>query len=254
MTHVIAYLRVSQGNKDVEKQKFVIIEYASQLDLTNITFVQDVVSSRTHWKGRKIGEVVSNLNYGDILIAAETTRLGKNALEVLEIQQEVLARSAILHIVKENIVIGNLGQTENERILQKITVDFLNNMSRVERAFTSKYTKDALEKKKAEGVKLGRPKGSESVWMLDYHYKQVFELMKKGIAVPQILKVIADEGEKPLTNQIFYLWIRKWGIEPIGFFSKADERSIQKYFDQIEAARPKIKAFLEKHDKKSRTT
>jgi len=151
MSKVTAYLRVSQGDQDVENQKFGILAYANKIGLSSIIFVEDVITSRVNWKARKIGDIVTNLGQGDILLVSEATRLGRSSLEVLEIQQEVLARFAILHIVKENIIIGNTGQTEIERILQKTLLALLGSMGEMERAFISRRTKEALDKKKAEG-------------------------------------------------------------------------------------------------------
>lgn len=254
MSKVIAYLRVSQGDQDVENQKFGILEYANKMGFSNITFVEDVITSRVYWKARKIGDIVTDLGQGDILLVAETTRLGRSALEVLEIQQEILTRFAILHIVKENIVIGNAGQTEIERIMQKTMLTLLGSMGEMEHAFISKRTKEALAKKKAEGVTLGRPVGAETIWTLDRKYKQLLDLMKKGISVASMLKLIADEGEKPTGNSTFYLWAKRWNIDPIGNMSQASEDEIATYFKQIEEARPKIKAFLERMEKKKNPT
>ena len=48
MPKVIAYLRVSQGDQDVENQKFGILEYANKLGLTNVDFIEDVITSRVY--------------------------------------------------------------------------------------------------------------------------------------------------------------------------------------------------------------
>jgi len=250
MPKVIAYLRVSQGDQDVENQKFGILEYANKLGLTNVDFIEDVITSRVYWKARKIGDTINSLERGDILLVSETTRLGRSSLEVLEIQQEILTRFAILHIVKENIIIGNTGQTEIERILQKTLLGLLGSMGEMERAFISKRTKEALDKKKADGVVLGRPKGVDTIWTLDRKYKQMLDLMKKGISIPNMLKIVADEGEKPQMPKMFYLWARRWNIEPIGIMSQASDAEIATYFQQIDEARPKIKAFLEQMENK----
>jgi len=250
MPKVIAYLRVSQGDQDVENQKFGILEYANKLGLTNVNFIEDVITSRVYWKARKIGDIINSLERGDILLVSETTRLGRSSLEVLEIQQEVLTKFAILHIVKENILIGNAGQTNIEQIIQKTMLSLLGNMGEMERAFISKRTKEALDKKKADGVVLGRPKGGDTIWTLDRKYKQMFDLMKKGISIPNMLKIVADEGEKPQTTKMFHLWIKRWNIKPIGIMSQASETEIANYFQQIDETRPKIKAFLERMESK----
>jgi len=250
MPKVIAYLRVSQGDQDVENQKFGILEYANKLGLTNVDFIEDVITSRVYWKARKIGDIINSLERGDILLVSETTRLGRSSLEVLEIQQEVLTKFAILHIVKENILIGNAGQTNIEQIIQKTMLSLLGNMGEMERAFISKRTKEALDKKKADGVVLGRPKGGDTIWTLDRKYKQMFDLMKKGISIPNMLKIVADEGEKPQTTKMFHLWIKRWNIKPIGIMSQASETEIANYFQQIDETRPKIKAFLERMESK----
>jgi len=97
---------------------------------------------------------------------------------------------------------------------------------------------------------LGRPKGGDTIWTLDRKYKQMFDLMKKGISIPNMLKIVADEGEKPQTAKMFHLWIKRWNIKPIGIMSQASESEIATYFQQIEEARPKIKAFLERMESK----
>lgn len=240
---VYAYLRVSQGDQDTKNQEHAVLQYANTHGFVNVEMVHDVVTSRLNWRSRKIGELIDKLVEGDVLLCSEATRLGRSALEVLEIQKEVLERQAILHIIKEGLVVGNAGQTEIERILQKTMLSLLGSIGEMERAFISRRTKEALAKKKSEGMVLGRPKGVESVWELDTKVDQVVLYLKKGLSIPNILKLVAEDGKKPQTARMFYLWAKRWGIKNQKVEILPEEMK-RDYFYSLDKAQEKVHSFL----------
>jgi len=59
----------------------------------------------------------------------------------------------------------------------------------IERELISQRTKEALRRRKAEGKPLGRPKGSRSSSLDNYH-DQIKELIEKGVSISSIAKII----------------------------------------------------------------
>jgi len=59
----------------------------------------------------------------------------------------------------------------------------------IERELISQRTKEALQRRKAEGKPLGRPKGSYSS-KLDKYKEQIDEFLSKGVSISSIAKII----------------------------------------------------------------
>lgn len=61
----------------------------------------------------------------------------------------------------------------------------------IERNLISQRTKEALARKKAEGVQLGRPKGKKSThYKLTSKEKTIIELHEKGLSKSKIAKIL----------------------------------------------------------------
>lgn len=189
-TKTIAYIRVSTTDQDVANQKHGILEYANRAGITGIEFVEDTVSSRVEWHDRKIGKIISDMRAGDILLVSEATRLGRSPLEVLEMQRDIVRKSCIVHIIKENLVIGISGKSEIEKAQQEMMLVLLGAMGKMERAFISVRTKEALAAKKAAGAKLGRPRGKQLTVRLDPKKKEIEDLLKKKIPITNIARIL----------------------------------------------------------------
>jgi DNA invertase Pin-like site-specific DNA recombinase len=72
----------------------------------------------------------------------------------------------------------------------KITATVLGLAAEIEREFISARTKEALAKRKAEGVQLGRPKGKAKKVKLDEHEKDIRRYLKLGISKRSIAKLV----------------------------------------------------------------
>lgn len=104
---------------------------------------------------RKLGKLLKRMKRGDILICSELSRLGRNLLMIMGVLNECMNRDIQVWTIKDNY---RLGSDINSKVLA-----FAFGLSaEIERNLISQRTKEALVRKRAEGVILCRPKGSKS--------------------------------------------------------------------------------------------
>ncbi len=182
MSKTYAYIRVSTGRQDLKNQKFAILEYANDKKLGNVEFLEETVSGKVSWKKRKLKDLIDKLEKGDNLIVAEISRLGRSMLEIMELLNVLLQKGVNIHIVKGNYEL-------KDDIQSKVLAFTFSLASEIERELISQRTKEALAKIKAEGKKLGRPKGSYSS-KLDKKKEYIKELLDKGVSMASIAKIL----------------------------------------------------------------
>jgi len=177
-----AYIRISTDKQDLENQKFAILQYANNKKLGNVEFIEEAVSGRISWKNRKLKDLIDNLQSGDSLIVAELSRLGRSMLEIMELLSILLRKGVNVYVVKGNYEL-------KDDLQSKVLTFAFSLASEIERELISQRTKEALAKRKAEGKKLGRPKGSYSS-KLDEKKEYIKELLDKGVSVASIAKIL----------------------------------------------------------------
>ena len=172
MTRNIAYLRVSTIDQDLEKNKAQILHLANDKNLGKVEFVEEKVSGRVNWRERKIGEIINQLSAGDSVLLSEFSRLGRSMLECMEIIAIATQKGIKMYTVKG-------GWQLDDTIQSKVMAMVFSMVAEIERDLISKRTKEALQTKKASGVKLGRPKGAGKS-KLDKYKVEIDALMKNG--------------------------------------------------------------------------
>ncbi|MEA5259154.1 recombinase family protein [Arcicella aquatica] len=172
MTRNIAYLRVSTIDQDLEKNKAQILHLANDKNLGKVEFVEEKVSGRVNWRERKIGEIINQLSAGDVVLLSEFSRLGRSMLECMEIIAIATQKGIKMYTVKG-------GWQLDDTIQSKVMAMVFSMVAEIERDLISKRTKEALQTKKASGVKLGRPKGAGKS-KLDKYKVEIEALMKNG--------------------------------------------------------------------------
>ena len=100
-----AYLRVSTHTQDVENQKLSVLDYCNSQGIAPIEFVEDTTSGRRSWRDREIGRLLETADAGDVLVAAEVSRLARSTLQVLELLQAAADRGVTVHIAKNRMVL-----------------------------------------------------------------------------------------------------------------------------------------------------
>ena len=91
---IYGYIRVSTEQQNTVNQKHEISTFAEKNQLKIDKWVDETISSRKPLKERKLGSLIKKLKKGDILIASELSRLGRNLMEVMGILQNAWKTSA----------------------------------------------------------------------------------------------------------------------------------------------------------------
>ena len=160
-----AYLRVSTDQQDVDNQRHGILEYANTHSIAGLQFVEDNASGKVKWKERKLGDLLlKTMQVGDTVLFAEVSRMARSTLQVLEILEQCADK--------------------------KITAIVLGLAAEIDREMISMRTKEALAKRKAAGVVLGRPKGKAKKLKLDKHSKDIRRYLEMDLSKTAICKLV----------------------------------------------------------------
>ncbi len=177
---VIGYLRVSTGDQELANQRLGILELANRHGW-KVTFIEETVSGMTSYKERKLGAVAEELQAGDILVVSELSRLGRSMVEVITLLGDLSKKGVKVYAVKG-------GYELDDSIQSKILSMVLCMASEIERDLISQRTREALARKKREGIKLGRPKGPGKS-KLDEKRDEIRNFYEKGVSIASIAKI-----------------------------------------------------------------
>jgi len=186
MGKIWGYIRVSTDKQDRDNQKHGILDFANRNSLMPVEFVEETISSRKKLEERKIWQLLGQMEEGDVLITSEISRLGRSVAEIMRIFTILVEKNITTHIIKGRYKIGG-----GENKLQSTVLIFAFGLAaEIERELISQRTKEALRRKKAEGVKLGRPIGATGGGKLQEQKEKIVELLEKGLTKTDIAKLI----------------------------------------------------------------
>lgn len=144
------YLRVSTGMQDIETNRNWILRKANDLKLGSVEFVAETISGKKDWKKRELGKLYDKMEKGDNLICYESSRIGRDFKQTME----------FLACCDRKGIKIYAGDIKDDGSLESNLQMFVSAMSsQKERENISRRTKEALKKKKEEGMILGRKKG-----------------------------------------------------------------------------------------------
>lgn len=149
---VIAYLRVSTEKQFLANQKEEIMRFAEKNGLSIDKWYTETVSGSVSTKDRKLSELLKRMHPGDTLIVTEISRLSRTLLEIMTILNFCIKKQVVLYSTKEGYVF-------QDDINSKVLGFAFGLMAEIERNLISMRTKEALARRKQEGMTLGRKKG-----------------------------------------------------------------------------------------------
>lgn len=184
MGKTIGYIRVSTDKQDLKNQQHSILTYTNQKNLGNVTFIEVKISSRKKEEDRKIDELLETLQADDHLIVSELSRIGRSVVNVVTIINQLIAKKVNIHILKEHLLI----EPDKQNPFTDFQINIFSSFAQLERDLISQRTKEALQARKAKGIKLGKPKGTVQGSIYDKDKEKIKELHSLGVTLTNISK------------------------------------------------------------------
>lgn len=149
-----AYIRVSTDKQTTENQRFEIENFSLAKNLKIDGWVEETVSGTKDVANRKLGKLLKKMKLGDELLVSEISRLGRNLMQIMSILHFCMERNIKVFTAKEGYELG-------DNINSKVLAFAFGLSAEIERNLISQRTKEALARKRAQGIRLGRPKGKK---------------------------------------------------------------------------------------------
>lgn len=149
---IYGYIRVSSDKQTVENQRFEINRFCQREHLAVDGWIEETISGTKAYNKRRLGLLLKRIRKDDLIICAELSRLGRNLFMIMEILNICMTKEAKVWTIKDNYRLG-------DDIQSKVLAFAFGLSAEIERNLISQRTREALARKKAEGVVLGRPKG-----------------------------------------------------------------------------------------------
>lgn len=184
MAKVYGYIRVSTDKQTVENQRFEIVEFCSKNNIARIDdWIEETISGTVDIKKRELGKLLSLVKKGDLIICSELSRLGRSLFMIMSVLNILMEKEVRVWTIKDGYRLG-------DDIQSKVLAFAFGLSAEIERNLISQRTKEALERKKAEGLRLGRPKGAKNKKSkLDGCELAVSVMLLAGTNINQIAKL-----------------------------------------------------------------
>lgn len=151
---IYGYIRVSSDKQTAENQRFEIKNFCDNQNIKIDGWIEETISGTKAYNKRELGKLLNKVQKDDLIICAELSRLGRNLFMIMEILNICMSKECRVWTIKDNYKLG-------EDIQSKVLAFAFGLSAEIERNLISQRTKEALARKKIEGVILGRPKGKK---------------------------------------------------------------------------------------------
>ena len=182
---IYGYIRVSSDKQTVENQRFEIRNFCQYQNLKIGDWIEETISGTKSYDKRQLGKLLKKVNKDDIIICSELSRLGRNLFMIMEILNICMNKECRVWTIKDNYRLG-------DDIQSKVLAFAFGLSAEIERNLISQRTKEALARKRAEGVVLGRPRGRKSSpdkYKLSGKEVLICELLKNRTSLRKIAKL-----------------------------------------------------------------
>ncbi len=200
---IYGYIRVSSDKQTVENQRFEINSFCEKQQLRIDDWIEETISGTKNYSTRQLGNLLRKVRKNDIIICSELSRLGRNLFMIMEILNICMTKECRVWTIKDNYRLG-------DDIQSKVLAFAFGLSAEIERNLISQRTKEALARKKAEGVQLGRPRGrsfSKSSYKLHDKEQQIARLRANGISFQKIADLL--HVNRDTVRNYYYAFIDK---------------------------------------------
>ena len=181
---IYGYIRVSTDRQTVDNQRFEIERFCSKHDFKIEQWIEETISGTKLPEKRLLGPLLAEVKKGDLIICSELSRLGRSLFMIMSILNHLMRNEVRIWTIKDNYRLG-------DNIQSKVLAFAFALSAEIERDLVSQRTKEALARKRAEGVILGRPSGRKASRVkLSGREKEIEELLERKISKSAISRIL----------------------------------------------------------------
>ena len=179
---VYGYIRVSTDKQSVDNQRFEIERFCLNNNMAIDQWIQETISGAKLPEKRLLGSMLAKVQTGDLIICSELSRLGRSIFMIMSILNFLMNNGVQIWTIKDNYRLG-------DSIQAKILAFAFGLSAEIERDLISQRTKEALTRKKSEGLVLGRPLGKKSAhFKLSEYEVEIQALLAENISKSAIAR------------------------------------------------------------------
>ncbi len=176
------YIRVSTDKQTIENQRFEINNFCNRSGIKIDGWIEETISGTKNYNKRQLGKLLNKVQKDDLIICSELSRLGRNLFMIMEILSICMNKECKIWTIKDNYRLG-------DDIQSKVLAFAFGLSAEIERNLISQRTKEALARKRAEGMKLGRITGSKNIKnKLSGREKEIAEMLNQKIPKSEIAR------------------------------------------------------------------
>lgn len=175
------YIRVSTDKQTGENQRFEILEFCKKQNIIIDSWIEETITGTLDPKKRQLGKLLKTVKKEDLIICSELSRLGRSLFMIMSVLNYLMEKEVRIWTIKDNYRLG-------DDIQSKVLAFAFGLSAEIERNLISQRTKEALARKKAEGIVLGRPKGKAKTVKLTGKEHQIISMLTNKVPKLQIAK------------------------------------------------------------------
>jgi DNA invertase Pin-like site-specific DNA recombinase len=180
---IYGYIRVSTDRQSVDNQRFEIERFCSENKLKIGQWIEETISGTKSPEKRLLGPLLAEVKKDDLIVCSELSRLGRSLFMIMSILNHLMLNGVCVWTIKDNYRLG-------DDIQSKVLAFAFGLSAEIERDLISQRTKEALARRRSEGVVLGRPCGRKSSYVkLSGHEKEIQALLEKHISKSAIGRI-----------------------------------------------------------------
>ena len=197
---IYGYIRVSTDKQTVENQRFEIRGYAKKHGMHINHWIEETISGTVAPDKRNLGRLLQHIKSGDVIICSELSRLGRSMFMIMSILNRLMEMDVAVYTVKEGYKLG-------QDLQSKVLAFAFSISAEIERNLIAERTTEALKRRKAEGVVLGRPKGSKNKnYKLSNKKDEICKYLADGYTKSYLIK------HYNVSSATFYSFLRNYRI------------------------------------------
>jgi len=207
MNKIISFIRVNRNDEVyTSSQAQIIADYVNKGDIKLHSNVELEVSIPN--EESNILDLLTDCKKGCTILVANLNVFGRTITTILDMVNKLLDGGVRIVSIAQN-----LDLVSKDDMLTKMILGVLAMSISLEKDLMSLRTKEALTARKLDGVHLGKPKGTIQKSKFDEKRDKIEELLKVGLSVRKIAKLLGYNNHIGLNNYVKKRNIRDIALE-----------------------------------------